>query len=61
MLRFNREKNGGTNQFSIACVKLSYPQAPDMADQATKVLHLPPNRLAHSTECAFNINRRCYY
>lgn len=41
ILRFKPEKNGGTNQFSITYVNVSYPQALDMADQATKVFHVP--------------------
>lgn len=42
-LRFKPEKNSGSNQFSITYVKVSYPQALDMANQATKVFHFPPN------------------
>ncbi|WP_020607020.1 C25 family cysteine peptidase [Spirosoma spitsbergense] len=44
-LRFRPEKNGGTNQFSITYVNVSYPQALDMAGQATKVFHVPANPL----------------
>ncbi len=41
-LRFQPEKNG-TNQFSITYVKLSYPQAFDMAGQVSRLFHLLPN------------------
>ena len=43
ILRFIPEKNGGTNQFSITYANVSYPQALDMANQATKVFHVPAN------------------
>lgn len=42
-LRFRPEKNGGTNQFSITYVNVSYPQALDMNGQATNVFHVPAN------------------
>jgi len=42
-LRFRPEQNGGTNQFSITYVKVSYPQTFDMAGEVTRVFHLPAN------------------
>jgi hypothetical protein len=42
-LRFNSEKNGYTNNFSITYVKVSYPQALDMSGQTSKMFHLPVN------------------
>jgi len=42
-LHFKPEKNSGTNFFSITYVKLFYPQAFDMAGQATKVFYLQAN------------------
>ncbi|GAB3506426.1 hypothetical protein GCM10027341_39460 [Spirosoma knui] len=40
-LRFRAGQEGGTTQFSVTYVKLSYPQALDMASQSTKVFHVP--------------------
>ncbi|WP_020599054.1 C25 family cysteine peptidase [Spirosoma panaciterrae] len=42
-LRFKSQKIDNTNNFSITYVKVSYPQATDMAGQSNKVFHLPPN------------------
>lgn len=42
-LRFTPEKIYYTNNFSITYVKVSYPQALDMAGQSAKVFHVPAN------------------
>ncbi|MVM40590.1 hypothetical protein GO730_27800 [Spirosoma sp. HMF3257] len=42
-LRFTPDKTNSTNSFSINYVKVSYPQAVDMAGQTSKVFHIPTN------------------
>ncbi|MVM35938.1 hypothetical protein GO755_38350 [Spirosoma sp. HMF4905] len=42
-LQFTPDKVNTTNNFSITYVKISYPQAVDMASQSGKVFHIPAN------------------